>query len=599
MKITKLFIFIIVLFCNHVYGSTAQDSTKKIIIENANRQIIDNITNPSTKYFIGDVRAYHNGSFFYCDSAKMVANQLFAYGNITIIQNDTISIFGDELFYDGDSLMAFIRSKVVLLNDKDKLFTEYLEYDMQAKKAFYKDKAMLQSEKTTLKSKKGTYDLKTNIVHFVERVNVDGEDFYMVTDTLDFDTKNEIAIWNSPAIIEQDTAEIYSKKGRYEINPKKAEFAGDAQYKKKDVLATADKMNYNGDKKEVSMFGNAKYESTQDTAIADTILYFEELDIIKLNGNAFFKNKTSKAKGNKIEYNKKEDGFKMIGRGEIQDSTTFLIADNSQYSEITKKGFANGDVIWRDTSAQTQLNTDSLTLDGSQDYFIARNIKGSKPVLQTKVDQDTMYISAMTISRQRIISKIDSTTMDTAIVIIGNKHVEIFKSDMQGIADSMSFNQTDSIFRLLINPLLWTDTTQLSADTIDMFMKDKKMDHLDMKSNGLVITSPDLLFFNQIRGNKIVGLFKDSAIEKLKVNGDAQCIYYMLDDDDAYIGVNQTDSKSMIFQFENKKIKDIKFYIDPKSTLTPMDKADHEKIKLKGFSWQLNKRPLNSRDVNE
>jgi lipopolysaccharide export system protein LptA len=581
------------------YGAVThsiQDTTKKIIIENANKQIIDNNTNPSIKYFIGDVRAYHNGSFFYCDSAKMIANQMFAYGNVVIIQNDTVSIFSDELFYDGDSLYANIKSKVVLVNDNDKLFTENLEYDLGDKKAYYKDRALLKSDKSELKSKKGTYDLNKNIVHFEERVTVDGEDFYMVTDTLDFDTKNEIAYWNNPAVIDQDTGKIYSNKGRYEIKAKKAEFIGNAQYVKKDIIATADKILYEGSKKEVGLYGQANYISLQDSAKADTILYYENTELIKLNGHAIFKNKSNKANGKSITYDKKNDGFKISGRGLIQDSTSTLLADNSEYNKFTKIGKASGKVIWQDTAAKVKIESDSLDIDGSKDYFAARN-KIGKPLLSTEVDDDTLFISAMVIKRQQIVTKKDSITSDTTTVLIGDKNVEIYKNDMQGMSDSLVYNQQDSVFSLLKNPIMWTDTTQLNGDTINIYMKNKKMDYLEILDNALVITSPDLIYFNQIRGNKIVGKFKDKSLENLKVNKSAQCIYYMLDDENAYIGVNQTDCSLMIFSFENKKIKNIRFYTQPKSVLTPMGEINHENIRLKGFKWLLDKRPMSIEDL--
>ena len=128
-------------------------------------------------------------------------------------------------------------------------------------------------------------------------------------------------------------------------------------------------------------------------------------------------------------------------------------------------------------------------------------------------------------------------------------------------------------------------------------MKNKKISRLDLNSNALVITSPDMIFFNQIRGNTMTGNFVDNALDELKVTGSSQCIYYMQDDEKAYIGVNQTDCSLMIFKFEAKKIKNIRFYTEPNSTISPIDAVDHEAIKLKGFNWKLEKRPLTMADL--
>jgi lipopolysaccharide export system protein LptA len=570
-----------------------QDSTKRIVIENADKHVIDNTTNPSTKYFRGNVRAFHNGSFFYCDSAIIIANTMNAYGNVTIIQNDTITTFSDDLFYDGDSLYAYLKNKVILQTQKDELFTEYLEYDMRNKKAYYRDRALLKSDKTTLKSKKGTYDLNTSIVTFNEKVTIQGDDFLMNTDTLVYDSKNEIATWNTPALIYQDTAQIFCNSGRYETKIKNANFRGNVQYKKNDAIAKGNFMDYDGLEKLVTLYDTnvqVYFISETDTAYADTIVYNEQTETYILNGKATFYNKENKATGEKITYLKKEDSFKFDGRGSINDSTSTMVADNLDYNKKIKKGIATGTVIWQDTSSKTIIATDTLRLDGEQDYFSAKNLKG-KPLLTSYDNADTLYISSNELRKERQYVRIDSAHVDTIVYLKGIGNTEILRTDLQARCDTMLFNQKDSIFTLYGNPILWSDTTQMTADTIKLFMVNGEIDRLILIENALVITSPDLIYYNQIGGNKIDASFLDKSVNKMNVLGNAQCIYYMLDDDDAYIGVNQTDCTSMTFFFKEKKIDQIRFYKEPKSTLYPMDKANHEDIKLKGFKWQSEHRP--------
>ncbi len=576
--------------------SMVADTLKKIIVENANNQVIDNTLNPPVRYFNGDVRAYHEGSYFFCDSAKIIDNELFAFGNVVIIQHDTITMFADELYYHGDSLFSYLRSKVVLQNSDDALYTEYLEYDMEEKKAYYRDKAIMVSGNSNLKSKKGIFDVKNNQATFQERVTVDGEDFHMVTDTLLYDTREEIATWKNPAVIKTDSSEIYSLTGQYKTRQKYATFQGDAQYKKKDVVATADLIYYDGFLKKVGLLGKAIYHSANEHAVADSIFHEETDDITELVGNASFENPNNKAKGNKIIHFKKEDRFTLGGRGEISDSTNIIKANNLDYNKKSKKGVATGDVTWQDTVSKTTIHADSLYLDGTVDYMHASK-KGGKALLETLMDGDTLFLAADTLRRTRKFIQLDSVSTDTIIYLTADNRVEIFKQDLQAITDSLTFNQKDSVFTLFNQPLLWSDTTQLTGDTANIFMKNKRIDRLDLNENALVITSPDMIYFNQIRGQTMTGNFKDNAMETLKVAGSAQCVYYMLDKEDAYIGVNQTDCSLMIFKFENKKIKNIRFYTEPNSTISPMDQIDHNTIKLKGYKWEIEKRPLSKTDI--
>ena len=103
MRTFGYFIFLLfvsqIALANKATSGFAADTLKKIIIENANNQVIDNAVSPPIRYFNGDVRAYHEGSYFFCDSAKMIDNELFSFGHVVIIQHDTITMFADEFYY--------------------------------------------------------------------------------------------------------------------------------------------------------------------------------------------------------------------------------------------------------------------------------------------------------------------------------------------------------------------------------------------------------------------------------------------------------------------------------------------------------------------
>jgi lipopolysaccharide export system protein LptA len=600
-KVAKL-ILSIFMICSFTLKVLGQQNAprQQIIIENADKHIIDNTTTPSTKFFNGNVRAFHNGSFFYCDSAVVIENTMNAYGNVTIIQNDTINTFSDELFYEADSSYAYLKGKVVLKNKKDELFTEYLEYDLSNKIAYYKDKALLKSEKNELKSRKGEYYLNEKLANFYDRVSVQGEDFFMVTDTLKYNTESGVATWFSPALITQDTATIYSQTGKYQTKEKKADFIGKAQYKKNDVIARGHIIKYDGQNKSVALYKDslqqAQYYSEKDSASADSILYFEATDNVNLIGKAKFKNPSYKANGDKINYNKKDDSIDMEGRGTIQDSTNTLTADDVNYNKVTKLGIAIGAVIWNDTASKTSIICDTLNIDGGREYLLARN-KKNKPQLKSLIDTDTFYLSSNLIERYKSIEKIDSFHSDTNVIIKAMGNMELINGNLQAISDSMTFNQTDSIFTLYSNPFMWIDTTQLKSDTLKIFMKDKKVSKLEMIDNGLLITSPDLYYFNQIAGNNILIYFEEKNIKQLIAEGNSQCTYYILDKEDAYIGVSQNESSRINFNFKDKKIDNIRFYTEPKSTLSPMDKVDHDKIKLKGFLWNNSNRPKGPLDL--
>ncbi len=83
----------------------------------------------------------------------------------------------------------------------------------------------------------------------------------------------------------------------------------------------------------------------------------------------------------------------------------------------------------------------------------------------------------------------------------------------------------------------------------------------------------------------------------MDVDGDAQIVYYLTDDEKAYSGVNTTEASNMSFLLKDNKITDIRNYREPKSKVLPMKKTDHEAIKVKGFIWNIDKRPSGEKDL--
>jgi hypothetical protein len=81
------------------------------------------------------------------------------------------------------------------------------------------------------------------------------------------------------------------------------------------------------------------------------------------------------------------------------------------------------------------------------------------------------------------------------------------------------------------------------------------------------------------------------------VEGNAQVLYYALDEKQAYIGLNQTDCSEMRIYFGNNKVESIKFYQEPSGKFIPMKKAGRDPKKLEGFFWDKTRRPHNKSDL--
>ncbi|MCO6464415.1 MAG: LPS export ABC transporter periplasmic protein LptC [Saprospiraceae bacterium] len=626
----------------------------KISIHSEDNQIIDAREDPPTQFLNGNVRIYHAHTFMYCDTAVLRGNVLRMRNNVSFIQNDTIRIFADSAKYNGDSLIAYLYGNIILENGFNrKLYTTSLKYDVGRKIAYYNDNARMEDKGSSLISRRGRYVLNDKTAYFYENVKVLGDQFELITDSLAYNTETQIAHYLAPVQITKDSALIYSENGWFNLGIQEGEFTGNAQYIEGNTIAHADTIRYEGEHDIVRLISGktlSTYTSDQDTASAQIIAYDRKNETYTLNGNAHYKNKTNEVKGVDIFYDKKNEKFKVVGRSEVSDPPMIIKADTLDYDKTIQYGKADGNVIWMDTSAQTTIVADHVLYHGNTNDMLVTNDIG-RPLFITVMDHDSLYMKADTfksfrVIRERIIlpdrrsgrsqqverdtavvskdtlqmndtpksdmdsltqadsiaSRINSDTiytgiMDTMDYFVGYHTVRIFKSDMQAVCDSLVFSKFDSTFTLMRSPFLWSDSTQINGDTITLTLKDKKIDHLSAFRNGTILSTEDNLFFDQIQGRALLIRFEDSKMKSMDVSGDAKMVFYLKDEDKAYIGVNVTEASTMKFDFKDKKVTDIKNYKEPRSTVFPMRTAAHETLKIKGFKWNQSQRPKSKDDI--
>jgi hypothetical protein len=213
--------------------------------------------------------------------------------------------------------------------------------------------------------------------------------------------------------------------------------------------------------------------------------------------------------------------------------------------------------------------------------------------MTTLINDDSLYLAADTLySFTR-----DSTGADSTRVLIAHRNVRVFKSDFQAVCDSLVYEASDSVFQFFIVPVLWSDTSQFTADTIRAFLENEKIERVQLRQNSFLINSTDEVYFNQIKGRDIVAFFKDDSIRTMQVNGSGETVYYIQDDQKAYITANKTTCSRMTIIFENNEVRDILFYTQPQGQTYPMKKLSPQKLQMAGFSWRIKERPKSKNDL--
>ncbi len=578
-----------------------QDSSQKLKIETA--MVVEYFVKGqrTLQKLSGNVRMRQENTLVYCDTAILDQENAVLKGNVSMEQADSVKVFADSALYNTDTKISHLFGNVVLVNGVQELFTNRLKYDLGNKIATYHTGATMTNGKSQLTSTHGYYYVNEKQIYFKGNVLGTDPDFTMRTDTMVFNTETQTVRFVAPTLISQQKSKIYTESGFYDIENDFAEFDLNPQYEKEQQRGRARKMRYFGTSKEYMLEGDAYIDDPQkgQTTQADVIRYNTDTEKTTLKGNAHFRDSTRDIRGEEIHVDSRNKAYQIAGRGRVIDPPNIIEADSLDFNDNLGAGLALGGVIWIDTASEFTILAHRMDYNKQTEFLNAFGSSGAqgaagRPLMKSLIERDTLYMSADTLTSYK-----PDTASDIRL-LLAHRDVRIFKSDMQAVCDSLSFSTADSIFRfykIRDLPVIWSDTSQFSGDTVRMLLKNKKLDRIWLIQNALVINSEDGLMFNQIKGKNTTAFFRDDEVREMLVEGNAQAVYYALDDGRAYIGLNETQCSEMRLYFGNNQVESIKFYTQPSGSFTPMKKAGSGTKKLDGFFWEQVRRPHRIQDL--
>ena len=242
-----------------------QKTSERVYLVHADRLRYDRFgTVPDAQVLNGNVQFRHKGAKLYCDSAYFyqASNSFKAFGNVRMYQGDTLSLFSDYAYYDGNDQMAEARHNVVLTHRKTKLYTDSLNYDRLYGIGYFFEGGKMVDKDNVLVSDWGEYDTETRVAVFNYDVDLKNPKFVLSTDTLHYDTRTSLAHIVGPSTITSGASVIHTSQGYYDTNKDFVRLYGRSTLTNNGKTLTADSL-FNDEKKAVSQgFGNVVYTDT-------------------------------------------------------------------------------------------------------------------------------------------------------------------------------------------------------------------------------------------------------------------------------------------------------------------------------------------------
>ncbi|MES2458504.1 MAG: OstA-like protein [Bacteroidota bacterium] len=662
-KIHLFFILFILPFCLQ-----AQQKTK-IILENSET---GGLNGSSKISYLRKPVFRHMGALMSCDSAVLYEdkNAFEAYNNVHIVQGDTINIYSDHLYYDGNTRIAHLTNNVRMVDKESVLTTNILDYNMATKVGTYVEGGKLVTKDVTLTSKNGYYFSNSRDAYFRYNVLVVSKQSTITSDTLRYNTLTNWAYFYGPTKIKSKDDNLYTENGAYNTKTEYAYFGKKNLYTNAAKSLKGDSLYYDGKAGYGKAVRNIIFKDTTDKLVLYGQLgyYYKKDERAVVTRNAYVGMGTKDSvtinkklvpdsiwmgadtletqmvlqrtlkliespvlkKDNELgEEEKPVVKAKVAGSGsaaakkgafpipavvapakKLTNKEKKALEKNALLPDSLKLKLPKADSLLKDSLALKKiLPADSLaalkkltdTLAGKKDSTLLRGLpvkadsllKKAGPGL-VKAATDTTLLKKLALKDSLPFSPAD-TIKTRAIKAYHN--VRVFKANMQAVSDSLFYTSADSTLRWYKKPMLWSQGSQQTGDTIYLRLRNNKLNTLQVIDNGFIINvNADSAKYNQVKGKLITAFFKDGQLSTMFVDGNAESIYYVRDKDSVYTDLSQTVSARIKILFKNKEIQDLLTIKDAEGVKIPMAEIKEDKM-LTGFNWKPELRPLSKQEI--
>ena len=430
--------------------------------------------------------------------------------------------------------------------------------------------------------KNNSFDAYQN-VHIIVNDSVE-----IFSDLLNYDGDRRFAEFHDNVQLRDDSTMLYTEYLTYDRNLHLASYPDSATTVRGDKTLKSHYGYYRDRLKEFSFFENVEVFSPKYQMYTDTLFYNTGIEKMWFQGPTTIINKENVLEGKHGYYLVNEDFVYLDRRPYMHNETQQMRADSIFYDRNKGLAQAYNQVDMIDTSYQVIMRGDYVEMWENKGFSFATD----SAYAISYDGGDSLYIHGDTLFMYFDKEK------EEAEKLIARRNVRFFKSDMQGKCDTLTYLKADSIIQMRVAPILWAEDSQLTGTDIDIKLKDHNVDWVLQKGNAFIISKDSIEGYNQIKGTDITSRFKNGNIHRVNVDGTkAETIYWIRDDDGGLIGIDVSNSATMVIEMEKQSVSIIKSFKDINETMYPESDLQESARYLSGFKWHEEARPTDKDDI--
>lgn len=404
------------------------------------------------------------------------------------------------------------------------------------------------------------YDGMSQLAMLRDNVKLVNKNTTLTTDSLNYDRVYQLGYYFNGGMLTDEENILTSNWGEYSPSTKLAVFNHDVFLENPRFQLNSDTLKYSTATKVATILGPSTIVSDKNHIYSERGIYKTEADIGELLDRSVLTSEGKKLTGDSLYYDRRSGYGEAFYNVEMNDTVNknMLLGNYTYYDEVNENAYATDRAVGVDYS-----QGDSLFIHA-----------------------DTLRLRTHNLGTDSLIRE-----------MLGYNKVRFYRTDIQGVCDSLVFTTKDSCLTLYTDPILWNENQQLLGEEIKIYMNDSTIDWAHVIGNALAVEEKDTIHYNQISGKEMLAYFEEGEMRRVDINGNVLLIYYPEEKDSTMLGMNSSEtSKLTLYLKENKMVKMI---MAPKSNgiLYPMDQIPEDKRKLPAFVWFNYIRPKNKEDI--
>lgn len=405
------------------------------------------------------------------------------------------------------------------------------------------------------------YDGMTQIAQIRNNVKMINRETTLLTDSLNYDRLYDLGYYFEGGTLMDEENVLTSDWGEYSPATKQSVFNHDVKLVNPKFVLTSDTLKYNTLSKVATILGPSDIVSDNNHIYSEQGFYNTLTEQAELMDRSVLTNDGKKLVGDSLYYDRN------LGYGEAFDNVrmtdtinkNMLTGDYCFYNELTDSAFATKRAVAIDYSQ----GPDSLYMHGDTLQMVSYNL-----------NTDSLY---------RIMRAFHK--------------VRMYRTDVQGVCDSLVYISKDSCMTMYHDPILWNEGQQLLGEEIKIYMNDSTIDWAHIINQALTVEMKDTVHYNQVSGKEMKAFFKNGDMHRVEVIGNVLIGFYPEERDSVMMGFNSGEGSLLHLYLKERKMERAKLIGKSNGTMYPMDQIPPDKLRLPTFAWFDYVRPLNKDDI--